>query len=90
MSAADKAIPPCATPLDGPLQVDVEFVCTKPKTTKRHWPRGDGDNYEKSLYDAITKAGYWGDDDQIVEARWVKRFAKPGEEPHMHIQIRRK
>lgn len=63
----DKALPPSARPpLEGPLAVDVTFYIQKPKTTKRHWPRGDIDNYVKAILDAINGKGYWVDDDQVV------------------------
>lgn len=87
MKAAEEAIPAAESPMDGPLEVWVRFVISKPKTSKREWPRGDVDNYEKSIYDALTKAGYWHDDDQIVTAHIIKEFARDGEEPATHVHI---
>lgn len=81
---ADKAIPSSPITLSGNLHVDVEFVCHRPKTTKRANPRGDIDNHLKAILDAITGTksnpkGYWNDDDQIVEVHAVKRWSGPSE-----------
>lgn len=63
-------------------------VVKKPKTTKRDRPRGDLDNYEKGVWDAITSAGHWwADDDQIVENVTRKRWAEPDEPEGYHIRI---
>lgn len=87
MTDSEKAIPRAACPLEGNLQADVEFVCERPKTTKRLNPRGDIDNHLKSIFDAVTKAGYWHDDDQVVSVRAFKRFVATGEVPHTRIII---
>lgn len=72
---AEKAIPQSPVLHEGPLRVLVICVVTKPKTTKRDYPRGDWDNFAKGPCDAMTKAGYWNDDDQIVDGSCVKQFA---------------
>ena len=55
------------------LVVLVEVFRPKPKTTKKHWPRGDVDNYAKGPLDSITKhSDIWDDDDQIV-GLWVSK-----------------
>lgn len=88
MAAMDAAIPEATdTKLTGRLQVTVEFVCHKPKTTKLTDPKGDIDNYQKSILDAVTKKGYWGDDVQVVMINAIKRFAVDSEIPHTHIVI---
>lgn len=90
---ADKAIPVSdKSPLLGNLRAVVEFVCRRPKTTKRLNPRGDIDNHLKAILDAITGTkkkpkGYWLDDDQIVEVTALKRWVQPNEEPHTRITI---
>lgn len=53
-----------------------------------HFPdnhRRDIFNYEKALSDAITKAGVWGDDSQIVHGSVAKRVS-PGN-PHVAVSI---
>lgn len=58
------------TPYEGPLAVSVDIYRTRPKTTKLRKPRGDIDNYLKSVFDAFN--GYlWVDDEQIEELGWV-------------------
>ena len=47
--------------------------------------RRDIFNYEKALSDAITKAGVWGDDSQIVHGSVAKRVS-PGN-PHVAVSI---
>ncbi len=91
---ADKAIPKSRQPpVTGNLRAYVEFVCYKPKTTKRQNPRGDIDNHCKAILDAITGIkkkelkGYWNDDDQIVDLTAIKRWPYKGEAPHTRIRI---
>jgi Holliday junction resolvase RusA-like endonuclease len=81
-------------PLDGNLDVIVEFIVLKPKTTKRTNPRGDADNYAKGMLDAVTGhksalKGHWHDDDQITRLLSIKRFAAPDEACGCIIEIRK-
>jgi len=72
----------------GPVAVMTQFIIQKPKTTKRAYPRGDNDNYEKAIYDAITKCGcIWNDDDQILMNLSFKRFTNPNEKPRCEVHI---
>ena len=64
---------PVEFPLDGMLAVAVTFLVPRPKTTKRKHPRGDVDNYFKSL-DVLNEMAWW-DDDQIVWASMRKEFS---------------
>lgn len=84
---AKASIPKAAFPLEGDLCIDIEFAVQKPKTTKRTNPRGDIDNYAKAMMDVITKLGYWEDDDQVVHATFIKRFAEAEEAPHTRVRI---
>lgn len=87
MANAAHLINEAKRPLSGPLFVHTELVCERPKTTKRAYPRGDNDNFEKAVWDALTKKRFWEDDDQIVQNFTSKRFALPGEEPHVYVGI---
>ena len=79
---------PKDTPSEADVIVGLEVVVEKPKTTKRRRPKGDRDNYEKGVFDAITQAGgWWVDDDQIVGGPFLKRWAKPDETPGYHITV---
>jgi len=76
----------------GNLKATIEFVCNKPKTTKRQNPRGDVDNHCKAILDAVTgtknsQKGYWNDDDQITELYALKRWPHAGERPHTRIKV---
>ena len=73
---------PCEFPLQGPLAVSVTFSVPHPKKTKRVAPRGDVDNYFKTL-DSLNKY-VWGDDDQIVWTLTVKEYGEPG----IHMEIK--
>lgn len=74
--------------LTGPLALKVTFVCRRPKKPTHSYPRGDIDNFEKALYDAITNAErVWKDDVQIVAVTVVKRYAREGEKPHTKVSV---
>lgn len=85
LKAAPAYVPSVEQPLCGPVAVSLLFVCKKPKTGKRDWPRGDIDNYAKGVLDTMTKAGIWHDDDQVTTATIRKRYAQKGEQPHIQI-----
>lgn len=68
----------CATrQTDKPLVCILEHFVSRPKTSKRSYPKGDVDNYAKGPLDALTK--WWGglkDDDQIVGLWVTKEFTE--------------
>lgn len=71
------------------ITVELEVIVAKPKTTKRIRPGGDNDNYEKGVWDAMTKVGaWWRDDEQIVLNSTWKRWAYPGEEPGYKVTVK--
>lgn len=89
LAAAPEALHALELPmLDGPLSVQLEVVCTKPKTSKLDLPRQDVDNFAKSILDALTKAGAWLDDAQVARLTVEKRFAAKGEQAHTRIGIK--
>ena len=69
-------------PLTGPLDVSVRFIVAKPKTTKRSYPRGDVDNYFKTL-DVLNQV-VWQDDDQIIVGVMEKIYGDP---PRIELEI---
>lgn len=96
---AHAAIPVCKTgALTGDLACRIQFVCHKPKSTKRISPLGDIDNHCKAILDALvgnkaTSARacqlkkYIEDDMQIIALSATKRFAYDDEEPHTILQV---
>lgn len=75
IAAAPAQLPKHLQHFTGPVVVEVYVACTRPKKTKLTHPRGDCDNYAKGPLDALTKAGVWKDDTQVVrllvEKCWV-------------------
>lgn len=68
-------------PLAGPVRVDVWLALPKPSSapkTRRTWPigarSGDADKLARAVLDALTDAGVWRDDSQVVELRVVKDY----------------
>jgi Holliday junction resolvase RusA-like endonuclease len=83
---------------DGPTQLEVDAVFQRPASHwRKHdlkpdapaWPRGDGDNVLKAVADALTDAGIWPDDDQVVDWHIRKRYAARNELPRTVIRIAR-
>lgn len=74
-------------PLDGPLQLRLEVLCTKPRTSKLDMPRPDVDNFAKAVMDALTKAQAWHDDKQVGRLIVDKWWAAKGEQAGIRIEI---
>jgi len=77
-----------ATPIENPVQVTVLFAIPRSRTGKLETPVGDGDNYEKALFDMLQKKGYLKDDRQITTCTWRKRFVSYGSDGYSEITIR--
>jgi Holliday junction resolvase RusA-like endonuclease len=48
---------------------------------------GDGDNFEKALYDMLQRKGYLSDDKWITSATWRKRFLPFGKTGYTEVTI---
>lgn len=70
---------------EGGLEVHTNVYVPRPRTTKKHWPKGDNDNYEKACWDGLNGVA-WDDDDQVVINHTVKIFTEL--DPMVCLQIR--
>lgn len=71
-----------ATPLDGPLKVEFVFTLRKPASApkrRRTWPvrKPDVSKLARATEDALTDAGVWRDDAQVVSLLAHKVYAEP-------------
>jgi Holliday junction resolvase RusA-like endonuclease len=83
--------------ITGPTALVVDAVFQRPPSHwRKHdlkpdappWPNADGDNVLKGVADALTDAGVWGDDDQVVFWSIRKRYAARDEQARTIITIR--
>lgn len=77
-------------PLKGPLAVIYEFYLPRAKSNKAktaHGVKPDLVNLAKHTEDALTKAGFWEDDKQIVTMTIVKAFTEPELPPRIEVII---
>lgn len=72
---------------DKPLNVKVDCVIKRPKTSVLDAPRGDVDNYAKSVLDALNGV-LWDDDDQILKLTVTKRFTRQDEDGHILLEVK--
>lgn len=67
----------------GAVRVTITFRLRRPKglplKVKYHTKKPDADKLTRSTFDAMTVAGVWNDDSQVVSQRIDKRYACPGE-----------
>jgi len=85
---ADNIVPTYdGEPLEYPLKVNVLFAIPRARTSKIEVPMGDGDNFEKALYDMLQRKQYLSDDKWITTATWRKRFLPFGNEGFTYIAI---
>ncbi|MFG2676978.1 RusA family crossover junction endodeoxyribonuclease [Streptomyces sp. NPDC048445] len=73
-----------ATPLRGPVRIDVAFTMKKPtsaRKTIRTYPAvsPDLDKVLRSTFDALTQAKAWEDDGRVIEIHTTQCY--PGEHP---------
>lgn len=83
---------------DGAMyRVELTFLFPRPKYMiwktkpmlrgRKAGKRDDNDNLEKAVWDAITNAGFWADDGQVVENETKKFYASGYEKPGCLIVI---
>lgn len=71
---------------DVPVSVRITFFMPRPKTVKRHMPTvpPDIDKLCRAVLDALTDAGVWVDDSQVVDLGATKIYASG---PHIGAHI---
>ena len=70
------------------VHVTVHCVNEQPKNGVLRSPRGDIDNFLKGVLDCITKSGMIYEDDKQITSLWgTKRYALPGEKPHIWVGV---
>jgi len=87
IEAAEAVVPESKLKLAEPVIVEVLFAIPRSKTSKLLVPVGDGDNYEKALYDMLQKKGYLLDDKWITTCTWRKRFLPFGSNGFTQVGI---
>lgn len=83
-------------PIEGPVSVAIDLLMPRPSRLmgKRHpdgevWctTKPDIDNAEKAILDALTNAGWWRDDAQVVELSSSKAYHSKTGIPGARISI---
>jgi len=66
--------------IDGPVAVRLEFYLPEPKRPRHRLPitRPDADKLTRACLDALTNAGIWGDDAQVVHIDATKQYGQAG------------
>lgn len=72
--------------IEGAVLVEVEFRFLRPKSVSRLLPtvKPDLDKLQRSILDAVTDAGVWRDDSQVVTVVARKRYA---DQPGVHVRV---
>lgn len=72
------SVPEAKYQFTGQVVCHTRFAIQKARTSKLDRPIGDIDNYEKGIYDILTRKGYWLDDVEIVKHSVKKFFTDSG------------
>ena len=84
------------TPCLAPIACSMSFFMARPKRLLRKKDpeeplpcpkKPDLDNLVKAVYDALTTAGVWKDDAQVVRSDACKMYCAKGDEPEAIIQV---
>lgn len=71
-----------ASPLEGPIRLDVDFFFPRPARLMRakdadglipHTAKPDRDNLDKAVCDCLTQLGFWRDDAQVCDGQ-IRKF----------------
>lgn len=87
-SDADIIVPEnIGEPLARPTKITVLFAIPKARTSQLTVPQGDGDNFEKALYDLLQRKKYLLDDKWLTTGVWRKRFLPFGAEGYTEFTL---
>jgi Holliday junction resolvase RusA-like endonuclease len=85
MDAVPAHLPGLVDCFAGPVAVSIAFHFARPVSQLRKdgspkpsaplYPRPDVDNLAKAVLDALTDAGAWGDDSQVVSLKITKKWS---------------
>lgn len=75
------------TPIQCPTRATVLFAIPRAKSSKLIVPSGDGDNFEKALYDFLQRQRFVADDKWITSAFWAKRFLPHGQVGYTKVTL---
>ena len=87
MDVAMASVPEAQFKFPGQVKVHMTFGIQKARTSKLARPHGDIDNYEKGIYDILTKKGYWLDDVEITKHTVQKIFVQKGGYVSLEIEV---
>lgn len=87
MRDADSSLDDAEACFRSPVSVVVLFAVPRSKSSELVTPVGDGDNFEKAIYDLIQSKGYLEDDRLITTCTWRKRFLPYGTDGYTEITI---
>lgn len=80
-------------PLEGPVEVELVFYLPRPKSAPRRVmhpaKKPDLDKLVRAALDALTAAGAWRDDGQVINVRAAKRFAGGAFDPAAGVGVPR-
>ena len=90
-AASDALLRDMMSRIDGPVELEVMFFLERPATIsvkQRPWPikPPDIDKLVRGVCDAVTDAGVWGDDGQVVKLTAWKSYADT-REPGAWVKI---
>jgi Holliday junction resolvase RusA-like endonuclease len=88
MTDAAALLPKSKESWQQPVTISILFAIPRSKNSKLITPVGDGDNFEKALFDMLQKKGYLEDDRLITTCTWRKRFVAHGRDGFITVTIR--
>jgi Holliday junction resolvase RusA-like endonuclease len=88
INSAEKLVEQVTGALEIPIRAESLFAIPRARTSQLIVPVGDGDNFEKAVFDLIQKKGFLMDDKWIVTGLWRKRWLPVGAQGYTLITLR--